>query len=801
LLKGTMAVDAFHILAAAAETGHTVGWIDDFGLVLAAAAVAVVVFHLLRWPVIFGYILAGILIGPHLFPKPLVEDQLAIRQISELGVIFLLFFIGLEFDLRRLQRVLGPALLGLVLQTLTMLYLAQVLAPLLGWNAIHTIFFGSLLAISSSMVTVRVLRDTGRLRDAPAQFTLGILILEDVLAVLLLVVLTGVAVTQTFAWNAAWIVIVGMLLFVVMVFLIGRTVVPVIWSKVAGGENPDPEAMTLMSVGLVMGVSLLALRLDFSPALGAFVAGTLFSSSSLAQRVENMNRSLHDVFTAVFFVAVGMQLDPALLFGKAGWILLVASLVILGKLFSCALGLCLCGQGGRLAFQAALPKAQIGEFSFIIAALGNSLDVLDERVTTLAYGVALVTILTTPVLTSRVETLYAAFRRLLPSGLIGFFTTYRQFVEGLMVGLGRSRVLQLIRRPVLQVVLYFLLITGVIILESLAARRLLDLVVDAPLPWLWRLAYWLAAGLLVAPFLFAVLRNLNAIAFILTDALVNGSARSPFYQARLKRMISSLLLVFFLTFLGLVFLSLAAPYLPGRALPGLLVLIVALAIFLLRGRLIRLNSQMELLFLQSFREDVTSREEARRTRLLEMISEQSPWEVSVEDLLVPRHAAWSGKRIRDLDLRRKFGVNILALGRRNVMVFDPVPEAPVFSGDRIVVTGSSEAIAAVREASREQVSPEERPAPGPGHFQLRQVFVPPRSCLDGQTLAGGRVRKTFGVTVIGVQREEKRSFNPGPEFLIEAGDILLVAGIPEKIEAFAEACGEKPLPAGGLRLD
>lgn len=782
------------ILASATEAGHSVGWIADFGLVLAAAGLAAMLFRILQWPLIFGYLLAGIIIGPHVLPIPLVEDRQAIQSISELGVIFLLFFIGLEFDLKRLQRVLGPALIGLLLQTFTMLYLARLLGPALGWNAVNTLFFGSLLAISSSMVTVRVLRDSNRLREAPSQFTIGILILEDVLAVILLVVLTGVALTRTFAWDAVGLVVVAMLLFIVVVFLIGRTFVPWLYSRICG-QNPDPEVMTLMSVGLVMAVSLLALKLEFSPALGAFVAGTLFSSTAVARQVETMNRSLHDVFTAVFFVAVGMQLDPALLFDEAGWILLVAVLVIVGKTISCSTGLVLSGQRGQTAFKAAVPKAQIGEFSFIIAALGNNLGVLDPQLTSIAYGVALLTILATPPLTARTEEIHGFCRRALPNGILGFLQTYRQFIEGLAVGLGRSVVLRLIRRPLLQVVLYFLLITGLVIVESVASRHLFPLFQEAPFPYLWKPLYWLLAGLLLAPFLFAVLRNLNAIAFVLTDALISREGRTPYYLPNLKQMISGLILGLFTVFLALMFLVLAAPYLPEQALPGLLGLIVLLAIVFFRGRLIRVNSQMELLFINTFREDVSTREEGRRQEILSMIKDQTPWDVAVEDIMLPRRSTYSGSLIRDLGWRSNYGVNILALCRYNSVVFDPAPGAPVFSGDRIIVSGKPESITAVREAAHQQLAAEDRPSPGKRHFRLQQIFVPPRSELDGQTLAGAHVRQRFRVTVIGIQQEEKRILNPSPDHLIHAGDVLLIAGLPERIEAFARHCGEKPLPA------
>lgn len=791
-LAGILIEGSWQLAVATGE--NTLGWIDDFGLVLAAAGVAVAIFHRLRLPVIFGYILAGLLIGPNLFPSPLIKDSVAIGQISELGVIFLLFFIGMEFDLKRLQRVLGPAFIALLMQTFFMLYLAQVLAGFFDWNPTSTVFFGSLLAISSSMVTVRVLRGGDRMQKASAQFTIGILILEDILAVILLVILTGVAVTQTFDWDAAWLVTFLMGIFVVMAFVIGRALVPRLISA-ACGDRDEPEVIALMSVGLVMGVSILAFRLNFSPALGAFIAGTMLSQTQVAHRVESVNRSLHDVFSAVFFVSVGMQMDPVLLFENLPWIVLISVLVILLKVFSCWAGLCLAGENGHTAFMAAVPKAQIGEFSFIIAALGNSLGVMGPELTGIAFGVALLTILMTPATTSVSEPLFKGILRFVPSGLQTFFETYQKFFEGLALGLGRNLVLKLIRRPVIQIFTYFFVINGIFISASFGSNRFFALADAWPFDWAWKLAYWLVTGLVVSPFLIAVLRNLNAIAFILSDALFSGRSTRPIYQNRLRQMMSATILGAFLFAIGLVFLIVAAPYLPNTAIAGTAFLIVAAVVVLLRGRLILVNSQMEVLFVESFKAEVATREEQRRHEILSMIQKQAPWPVEIVDLTLPQHAAWAGKRIRDLNLRAEYGINVLAIGRGYSMHYDPSPEAAVFSGERLVLTGSPEDLERVREAMQAQVRPEDRPAPAPSQFRLEQVYVAPGTELDGETLAGARVRQRFGVTVIGVQRGSERVANPGPDFLLDAGDVLMIAGLPDRLETFIESCCEKPLPA------
>lgn len=765
------------------------GWIDDFGIVLLAAGVAVVIFHSLRLPVIFGYLLAGILIGPHFLGSGLVDDASAIQQISELGIIFLLFFIGMEFDLRRLQQVFGPALLGIILQTIGMLYVAQFFAPFLGWTAVNTLFFGSLLAISSSMVTVRVLRDSGKLQSTPAQYAVGILILEDVLAVILLAVLTGVALTQTFDWAEASVILFLMGIFVVVVFLVGRTFLPRLLSRLDETAS-SAETITLASVGLVMGVSILALRMNFSPALGAFIAGTMLSQTQVSHRVEGMNRSLHDVFSAVFFVSIGMQMQLGLLVSNLAWVLLVSGAIIFGKIFTCWLGIWLAGQRGRLAFLAAVPKSQIGEFSFIIAGLGSSLGVMDERSGSIAFGAAFTTILLTPILTRHAEWFADQAERRTPARVQKIMDAYRNVIEGIFRGLGANLILRLIRRPLIQILLYLILIIGIIISGSIFQQVIADRFGQSLSPGIWTAVYWLSIGVVVSPFVFAVLRNVNAMSIVLTESLFASRSSRPIYTARVRQLINHGVFATLLFVLGLGFLTAARDYLPNTAILVFAITGVIIIVILLQRQLIHVNSRFEVLFLESFQEDLRTAAEECRKGLFAEIKEHAPWPVEIGDVVMPARAVQAGKRIRDLDLREQFGVNVLALGRGDKMVFDPVPNAPVFGEDRLVLVGDREGIVAAKAAVLEQETsvPSAELIQWREQFALQEVHLEPGSELSGRTLAGAGVRKKYGVTVVGIQRHSRREMRPEPDAVIRGGDVLLVAGEPGRIQAFAEDC-------------
>ncbi|KAF0093673.1 MAG: monovalent cation:H+ antiporter-2 CPA2 family [Puniceicoccaceae bacterium 5H] len=786
-----------HLFLAAAEVGaqaaeaaaHGNHLIADLGIVLIGAAVAVLVCQRFKLPVIFGYLAAGALLGPNVFQPSFVSSIETITQLSELGVIFLLFFIGLEFDLKRLKAILGPALLALIGQTIAMIYLAQLIAVPLGWNGTESLFFGSLLAISSSMVTIKVLRELGRMQAGHAQLAVGVLILEDVLAVMLLVILTGVAVSREFDWGSAGLVIFLMGIFVVLVFVIGRLIAPRLLARL-GSDDRSREAVTVVSGGLVLGLSVMALKADFSSALGAFLAGAVLSQTSVAHRIEDINRSLHDLFAAIFFVTIGMQLQPDLILQDWYLILVISALVIVGKVGSVAAGLALAGQPPRSSFRGALAKAQIGEFSFIIASLGRSLEVTDERLTSLAFGVAFATIFATPLLSERSGPIYDRLQRIVPGRVREWARFYREFLDNVLTSLGRNMVLRLIQRPLLQITLYFFLQNGIVVgaylgsnaLQAHAARW-----TDYAMPLVW-----VAAAALSAPLVLAVVRNLNAIVFILTDAMFAANSPRPIFPKHLRVFFNNLLLGMVLFVTGAIYLATAAPFLPPLSVLVLFLAILFAAAVLGWRQLIRINSQMEYWFMETFSLQVQDAARARREQLMSDIRSKYPWPVQVQELVLAENAQAAGKRVRDLNLRAETGASIVALGRDSRQVLDPGADTPLFPGDRIFLLGTSEQLSAAAAQLQAPVPEGQQWGAESQEFAIDSVLVNAGSYLDDNTLAGAKVRQRFGVTVVGIQRGEERITSPRPDARMQTGDIVYVVGSPKALAAFVKRCNQAP---------
>lgn len=766
----------FSLLVGSAEP---VQLVTDLGLITLTAGLVALVFHLLRIPAFLGYVLAGILLGSESMPwAPLVSLD-AIGDLRELGVVFLMFYIGLEMDLRILRRVLAPAFTALCLQTAAFLFIGLQLAPLLDWTSTQGLFLGGLLAISSSMVTISVLEELGRLRMPHGQLALGILILEDVVAVALLVILSGVGISGRFDWGNAWAVSLGLGIFVVLVFFLGKLAAPFVvrlLEKVA-----RPELLTLSVVGVVLGVSMLAQELDFSVALGAFLAGSILSQTTLSEEIESATASLRSLFLAVFFVAVGMIIELDLLIDNAGIIVLLSVLTVLVKISTCWLGFFLGGQRASSAFRASVAKSQIGEFSFIIAGLAISLGVFQPYLMAIAVGTSMISSASSILLTLRSDKLFEWIRRRSPQSVVqifGFYGTYRNAIQQ---SLGRIVVLRIVRRPILQILLNIVLVSGFIISGSFFSEWLQGQFEPTLTQWAVPLV-WLALALIIAPFAIAIIRNLNAIVLILSETALGAIASQEQFRSRLRNIFNNLALVLVAVLIGGFFFAVASTYLPqGAGLAGFILTLGLAGVFSWR-HMIRLNSQVELLFMKSFDQEARSVDATARQNALREISEKYPWPVILHEHNVKPGTSAAGASLKVLGLREKSGTSIVAVSRQGSVLYNPDADFQIFPGDHLFLFGEQAQISDARRLLDQSGSYTPPVTAGPASFEVEQVFVDAASDLAGDTLAGANLRRRYGVTVLGIQRGERRMTSPGPEEILHPGDVLYVIGDRQGIQ-------------------
>lgn len=759
------------------ETGTL---IKDLTLILVCAGVVTFLFRLLKLPLLLGYLLSGLLLGPNFFTKSPIQDLQAIKELSEFGVIFLMFYIGLEFDIKKLKRIMGPAFLAVFLQTVVMLLVGTFTASMLGWSNINGLFLGCLLAISSTMITLPILREQNELKANFAQVAIGILVLEDILAIIVLVVLTGVGINGFFEWGAVWRVVFLVGIFVVTVYVIGKLAAPRVLTLLKKFDSP--EVLTIVTVGVVLGIGELANHYNFSIALGAFLAGSIISQQPLAKEIEHAIEPMRNLFTGVFFVTIGMLIDPKMLLENWQAIVLLTLCVVVGKTITVWIGLFVTGEKTRTAFRAALYKAQIGEFSFVIAGLGIQYSVTEPALMTLAVGVSLGTILIIPFAAKQSIPLYDFFCRRTPSGLKQAGTLYNSFIALAKERISSNAFLKLISKPVFYILIYFLLLNGVIIIAFLSSRYL-DSNPDifAYMNWV-QYSLWITAALILLPFLIAIIRNLDVILMLILQSAFNVNKRQNFTNGKFINILSSIILCIIMIISGSIYLSFAASYLPsGRSLFALVGFVILTGVFFWR-HIVRINSRLENMLIESFHSTTVSSDADRRKEKLKQISEKYPWPVNLQDIIVPERALVSGKSIMQLNLRQETGMTIVGINRGDFTLYDPAPDMPIFPGDHLILLGTEaqreKAAAILKEITPDNLS-------GHNHrFEIEKILVSANSSLEGSTLADTNLRRQYGINVVGIQRGEEQITAPLPEEMIKANDVLMVVGNPDSITNF-----------------
>ncbi|MDP0495371.1 MAG: cation:proton antiporter [Verrucomicrobiota bacterium JB024] len=760
-------------------------------LVVLCAAVVTVIFYKLRLPVILGYLLAGVIIGPYTPDLPSLRDAGSIEQLSQLGVIFLMFFIGLEFDIERLRRVFWPAFIAAALQSVIVFIIGILCAPLVGYTPVEGIFLGALLTNSASLLCIKILKDKGRLKHADAHMAVGILVFEDMVAILLLVVLGEVGAAKTLELEAVYRICFLLGVFAVSVYFVGRVIAP--WlSRQLKGSNSG-EIITLVSVALALSLGELAQLSRFSISLGAFLAGAIMAQTQIVGDIQRITDPFRNLFCAIFFVTIGMLIDPGWLL--ANWLAVgfIAVLVVIGKTLTCWLGLFVGGQSAETGFRASISKASVGEFGFIIAAMGTATGATGDSLPSMAVGLALVTYIIIPVLNADPARLFSWIAEKTPDQVRVSGRIYEKMLDAIARRVGRITFFRLARRPLIQIVGNFLLLNGILVIAYLGAKSIYRVPALAGHESWSNAGVWLLAALVCLPFLSSVIRNLDVLIQLVTSTVFVSSRHPQLLSGRMANLVHTIMLSVVIVLFGGVFLAAASPFFPSGVALGMFIVAGCVALIIFWKSIININSRMEYLFLQSFQEQTAENEEQLRQATLRELSHVHRWQTEVETVTIAEDSIACGMLLREMHLRKKTGASIVAISRGGMTHYDPSPEVPIFAGDNLVLIGSEEQLANARRTLATK-SPGMRAEDKP--FRIERVFVRADSFLTGQTLAGCNVRNRYRVSVLGIQRGKKRIAPPPPDEIIHVGDVLLIVGNDASIAAFKEVieADTDPLP-------
>jgi len=732
---------------------HLPQLITDLALILAAAGVTTLLFKKIKQPLVLGYILAGLLVGPHVKFIPTVTDNESIHIWAEIGVIFLLFSLGLEFSFKKLVKVGGSASITAIVEVLFMLVIGFFAGMAMGWSTMDSIFLGGILSVSSTTIIIRAFEELGVKHKKFANLVFGVLIVEDLVAILLLVLLSTLAVSQQFAGTEMLISILKLCFFLVLWFIGGIFLVPTFLKKTKNLMND--ETMLVVSVALCLLMVLLAVKVGFSPALGAFIMGSILAETTQAEKIEHLTKSVKDLFAAIFFVSVGMLIDPAILVDYAVPILIITLATVLGKFLSSGLGALISGQPLKTAVQTGMSLAQIGEFSFIIATLGLTLKVTSDFLYPIAVAVSAITTFTTPYLIKASEPFYNFLDRKLPKKWIEGIRKYSASTAGITT---MSDWKVLLKSYASNTIIHAVILIACIFLGS---RYLQPFISTHLLNGDRGIILGLFLSLvLMLPFLWALsIRRIQRKAY--TNLWLNKRyTRGPLIAIEVLRISLG---IFFVGFLIYQFYD--------SAVAGIIVLALMISVlFIFSRRLQTFYDRLEHRFLGN----LNAREiEQAQPEIL-------PWDSHLTELIVAPESEIVGRSLVDLGVREKYGINIALIERGKLMIPTPGREERLYPNDKVLIIGTDEELAAVKQLFEGNAHEHEVAFPKKD-MTLQKIVINSSSPVYHQSIRDSGIREKTQGLVVGIERAGLRILNPDSNLIFENEDIVWIVGNNKKI--------------------
>lgn len=739
--------------------------VKDLALILISAGVFTIISKALKQPLILGYIVAGFLVGPHMGLFPTVTSTAEVKEWSDIGIIFLLFALGLEFSFKKLIKVGSSALITAITQCVGMFILGFLVGEAIGWSNMESIFLGGMLSMSSTTIIIKAYDDLGY-KDRPfAPLVFGALVFEDLIAVVLMVLLSTMAVSNKFAGGEMLMGLAKLVFFLILWFLVGIYMIPTILKK--AHKYLNDEILLLVSLGLCFVMVSLASVAGFSEALGAFVMGSILAETLESEHIMHLTKGIKDLFGAIFFVSVGMMVDPHVIAEHWGTILVLTITVMAGILFFSTSGAVLAGQGLDNAVHAGFSLAQLGEFSFIIAGLGVSLGVMRDFIYPVIITVSVITTFTTPYMIKAGTPAYQYLIKKLPEQFVAKINSFSS-QERNNTAAAQNEWKRLIKEVSLRVLLYGVILIAIDLGSHLFLDKIIISRLDGFTPFVRNLISVVITLVVMSPFLVGIA--------ISGDEINRSSIK--LIKARQANVwpVISLALLRILIAMGFV-LSVIATHFNLAFWTFLLILISGVAFFFIGRRSISKFTIVEDRFMANLNEK--EQQQRRMAPVTSSVSDKmSRYNVKTDMITISADSLYAGKMLKDLPFRHKSGVNIVKIirGSRSIMI--PKGDEVVFPFDKLLAVGTKEQLAEFRKDMAENVYvPEEADAEtlAPRQFELESITLKEDSWLTGKTLRETDMR-SYGCMVISVVSDGQVTTNPKPDYRFKEGDIVWLAG-------------------------
>ncbi|NDW19808.1 sodium:proton antiporter [Dysgonomonas sp. 216] len=736
--------------------GHLPDLISDLAIILITAGIVTIIFKWLKQPVVLGYIVAGFIAGPHFWIAPTIMDTANISTWAEIGVIFLLFALGLEFSFKKLLSVGGTASIATLINMGSMIAIGYLVGQLLGWTHMDSLFLGGMLSMSSTTIIIKAFNDMGLQKQKFAGIVFGMLIVEDLAAILMMVLLSTIAVSQNFEGMELVSSILKLVFFMIIWFVVGIYMIPTLLKKFK--QYLNDETLLIVAVGMCLGMVLFANAVGFSAALGAFIMGSVLAETEESKHIEHLVEPLKNLFGAVFFVSVGMMIAPDIIVEYAIPILILTSVVLIGRIIFATLGVVASGEGLKVAIQAGFSLAQIGEFSFIIATLGMQLGVIDSFLYPIIVAVSVITTFTTPYCIKWSGKVYSFTEKRIPSNwnklIDGYASSGSKSIDS------ESEWSKFIKSILVSVAIYFTLSLAVL----LACRQLLIPFVTSNIDGTWGRV--VAAGItliLMSPFLSAmVLRKSRSSEF---EKLWNSG---PFNKGAL----SSIMIL--RAFLGVGFIVIAlSPLFPQATALLVIIAILVVAIFTFTKAFKAPATRME----ERFRKNLSDKENAENQNSAinkKLAADLLYKDLHIEEFEISQESPIAGQTLGELNFRQSTGVNIVSIIRGEIKINIPGANERLFPFDIIVVVGTDKQVEKFNEKLQNTQTSYGEIAEH--HIEIAHFSLKGDSLFIGQTVQNANLKENWGCMIIGIDRLNESIVNITPDIKFEEGDIVWIAG-------------------------
>ena len=740
--------------------------VKDLALILMMAGIVTLIFKRLKQPLVLGYIVAGFLVSPHMPYTMSVIDESDIKTWADIGVIFTLFSLGLDFSFKKIVKMGASPIIATAVIVFSMMMLGISVGHGFGWDRMDCIFLGGMLAMSSTTIIYKAFDDMGLRQQKFASMVMSVLILEDILAIVMMVMLSAIAGGNNPDGGQMLTSVLRIAFFLVLWFIVGIFAIPLFLRSVRRLING--ETLLIVSLGLCCGMAVLSTQVGFSSAFGAFVMGSILAETIEAEKIIKLVEPVKNLFGAIFFVSVGMLVDPKILVEYALPILALVGTILVGQAVLGTFGFMLGGESLKSAMRCGFSMAQIGEFSFIIASLGLSLGVISNFLYPVVVAVSVITTFLTPYMIRLAQPTYQVLEKHLPERLIHvlnhFAMSHPQTQQ-------QSKWRSLLKQMTINTVAYGILSAAVIALMFAFVLPLTrNLLPGWHLHWYANAITGVLTVVLIAPFLRAIVMKKNH----------SPEWKRLWVESSINRIpLMATIVVRFIIALGFVFYI--CNYLTRFANALIICIGAAVVLLMIASRQIKKRSiVMERLFIHNLRSrDIAAQVSGNKKPLYE--GRLLDRDIHISEFEVPEDSTWCGKTLRDLHLRQRFGIDLSSIRRGQHRLNIPDGKMMIFPGDRLQVIGNDDQLQKFNQSLQSDLLPEDLEIEK-REMRLRQLIISGSSEFLGKSLIDSGIRSKYSCMVVGLEEGRENLTHVSPNYVFQKGDIIWLVGEEEKLD-------------------